>query len=351
MKKIVRVSVALCALPFFGNLARADGDQTGFSLTVEGAISEHFEQATQSGDYAPVAADQPWKIGEAKIQNLFGGRIEGLWQFETSGGQSYRVGLLAAGWDGGDSKQLQDFGTVFYKPEPDGSTEGEIRICDTTTCNTVGYTENRQYGEIVPELWTKVDETAGQPLWLGVEPFVGAVRENAFSSVLNSGNTSIVSDSLRGQAYGAMLTGEKDFYGVLDNTRLFVVAAVGAYTFHAGSRVVGGELGSEDELQNRSSVSGFRGQLGVGSDVTITSHVSLGLTARLDYWSDQPYQSGPFGVWDPQPPCTRNSNQVLVCVPPKTVGSYKILGDQVADMSVGASLTYRFDSAADAPAH
>lgn len=348
MKKVIRTVLGFFALSSFASVAHAD-DQNGFSLSVEGAVSEHFEQSTQNGNYAPVTTTTPWKTGEANMPNLFGGRIEGLWQFETAGGQSYRIGMLAAGWEGGDSKNLPSFGTVVFKPEPDGSSEGEIRICDPTACDTVRYAQNRQYGEIVPELWTKVDDTSGQPFWLGVEPFVGAVRENAFSSAADSGGVyNAVTDSLRGQTFGAMLTGEKDSYDLLDNTRFFVSAGAGAYTFNVDSHVLGGQPGVEDGFQNRSSMSGFRGQLAVGSDVSITSHVSLGLAARLDYWSNQPYQSGPFGVWNPEPPCSRNSSMVLVCKPPRVVNSYKILGDQVADLSLGARLTYSFGEPAGA---
>ena len=338
-------SIIVLLVASWANTTAFADDLSGAFLRLEGDLGGHFDHMTESGNYTPSDPADPWAIGGVPVNTVLGGRVEAGIDVKTAQDAIVRFGLIYSTWGGSSALSRDVAGMVFGEPSPDGQKpEWQIRIDDGGQSNHVDFTADRHYWEIMPELQFSLPGLQQNSLKLGLQPFYGEFGGGSSSNYsymdLNDGlqDTSIA-NSLSGHVFGAMLTAQKDFHPA-KNVRVFVSGGVGGYSTTSSATIYG--VQDAVEIDRQSTLGGVRGQLALGADYDVNSHVSFGAVARLDVWSAFPSVSGKYGDWGGGDECYRKQpSNDLVCSPPQIVGAYDIIAAPMTNLFVGASLTLR----------
>ena len=181
-------------------------------------------------------------------------------------------------------------------------------------------------------------------MWFGLQPFYGEFGANSashytYSNYLNAQLETSVDGSLSGHVLGALLTAQKDFHPS-QKVRVFVSGGVGGYSATSSATISG--MSGDVELNRSATFQGLRGQLAIGADYKVNSHLSFGTVSRLDFWSAFPSMTGKYSSPNGGEVCFRESgNGELLCYRPQDLGKNDISGAPLANLFVGASLTLR----------
>lgn len=342
--KIVNAVLVLAAGLWSSVAAASADDLSGLFLTLEGNLAIHSSHMTESGNYPTGDITGPWATGGPAIATVYGRRLEAGFDFTTTQDAAVRLGLIYSSWGGSSGFSGNVAGVILGEPPPDGQKpEWEIDISDSAKTNHVAFSAAQSYWEIMPEVQFASGGFKQNNWQIGFRPFYGEIGEVS-SSYYSNGHPQNnhgeagINNSLSGQVLGAMVDVEKDFH-LSKHVRAFATAGFGGYSVSSSATIIGVQNGVE--IDRQSTIAGLRGQIEVGTDYDINSHVSLGTVARLDVWSAFPSISGKYGDFGGRPPCTRRSDGNLVCEPPRIVGAYDIISAPMTNLFVGASLTLR----------
>lgn len=326
----VIVSLAMC----FGEAAHAGEGNSGLYLTLEGILGSNNSERTGLNYSYTEEIGESWQGFGAVIDYLNGGRVEAGWLLEDQSGTPFQLAISYTRLSAQRSRSMTVAGWTYGEPPeiPGDKPVVEINICDDGPCLPIGISFDHRYWEVSPEFSMVVGGTDDNFFWLGMKPFYGQIDQESFTTNGKQG----LDNTLNAELYGAMLTGQKDFR-LSDRNTLSVTTGIGWYVVEADGFSIGRSEGTEVHGSQKSG--GARAQLGVSLDHELSSNVSLGAAAKLDYWSNQPYimtgrSSGGRCEVSPGGP---------ICTPPRvTAFEDNVHFDEMFDYFLGLNVTFRY---------
>lgn len=211
---------------------------------------------------------------------------------------------------------------------------GEIRVCDLlTSCATFDGKIDRSYHEVMPEVMFGRSGADGSTSWFGLQGFVGQLDEQTsnrgFAPAPSAFDTTTLTD-LDAEATGLMLAFQHE-RPLKSGLTLFVGAGLGQYEFDTtGFSINPDRPGNAKTVTGK--VDGTRAQFAIGVEKPMGKGLTLGAMIRADYWTDQPRIEADWST----PPCSPS-----LCSPPSATGNFTLTSDDVLNLSVGVSLTWR----------
>jgi hypothetical protein len=329
----------LLAIPTY-----AADNPTGSYLSIEAMTGPN--SAHTSGIHGAYSSEparfNSWQDLGAKIDHVYGGRIEAGWLKAFESGKPYRLSMAYSGWTGNSNLPKMVYGMTFGEPVPVGQRpEAFIKICAddfSPACHPLKGSGHHSYQEIMSKLSVVYGSTDSNQVWLGVQPFYGKIHESSFVDVtvderFEDGGSD---DKLSGNAFGALFSAQKEFRPTEKDT-FSISTGIGRYRLKSDSTSIGRKNGLQ--VDDQKSVNGTRAQLELAFAHQLNANFSLGATARLDYWSDQPYVAG---ITNAAATCFLKNDTDLVCEPPSLVVNHGILFDTYRTLTFGINAKWHY---------